>query len=48
MEFDDEDAVDKIVLLGLHVIKGVRLAAKKGFKKEEQIQDFQMYKFHTF
>ena len=38
MEFDDEDAVDKIVLLGLHVIKGVRLAAKKGLKKEEQIQ----------
>ena len=38
VEFDDEDAVDKIVLLGLHVIKGVRLAAKKGLKKEEQIQ----------
>ena len=35
MEFDDEDAVDKIVLLGLHVIKGVRLAAKKSLNKEQ-------------
>ena len=35
VEFDDEDAVDKIVLLGLHVIKGVRLAAKKSLNKEQ-------------
>ena len=35
MEFDEEDAVDKIVLLGLHVIKGVRMAAKKGLNKEQ-------------
>ena len=27
---DDADPVDNIVLLGVHVIKGVRLCAKKG------------------
>ena len=30
--------MDKIVLLGFHVIKGVRLAVKKGLNKEEQIR----------
>merc|ERR1719154_705624 len=35
VEFDDEDAVDKIVLMGVHVIKGVRLCAKKGLNKEQ-------------
>ena len=35
VEFDDEDAVDKIVLIGTHVIKGVVLAAKKGLNKEQ-------------
>jgi len=35
LEFDDEDTVDKIVLLGVHVIKGVRLEAKKGLNKDQ-------------
>lgn len=35
IEFDDEDAVDKIVLMGIHVVKGVRLCTKKGLNKEQ-------------
>merc|ERR1719250_458087 len=35
IEFDDEDTVDKIVLLGVHVVKGVRLEAKKGLNKDQ-------------
>merc|ERR1719210_721992 len=35
IEFDDEDAVDKIVLIGVHTIKGIRLLAKKGLNKEQ-------------
>jgi len=35
IRFDDEDAVDKIVLLGVHVVKGVRLEAKKGLNKDQ-------------
>jgi len=36
IEFDDEDAVDKIVLLGIHIIGGARLEARKGLSKEQQ------------
>jgi len=35
IEFDDEDTVDKIVLLGVHFVKGVRLEAKKGLNKDQ-------------
>jgi len=35
IEFDDEDTVDKIVLLGVHVVKGVRLETKKGLNKDQ-------------
>jgi len=35
IEFDDEDSVDKIVLLGIHTVKGVRLEAKKGLNKDQ-------------
>ena len=38
IEFDDEDAVDKIVLLGIHIIGGARLEARKGLSKEQQEQ----------
>jgi len=36
IEFDDEDAVDMIVLLGIHIIGGARLEARKGLSKEQQ------------
>merc|ERR1719283_228343 len=36
IEFDDEDAVDKIVLLGIHIIGGARMEARKGLSKEQQ------------
>jgi len=32
----DEDAVDKIVLLGIHIIGGARMEARKGLSKEQQ------------
>jgi len=35
VEFDDEDTVDKIVLLGVHIVKDVRLEAKKGLNKDQ-------------
>jgi len=35
IEFDDEDTVDKIVLLGVHVVKGVRIQTKKGLNKDQ-------------
>ena len=35
IEFDDEDSVDKVVIIGIHTIKGVRLSAKKGLNKEQ-------------
>eukprot|EP00090_Calanus_glacialis_P013056 TRINITY_DN21669_c0_g1_i2.p1 TRINITY_DN21669_c0_g1~~TRINITY_DN21669_c0_g1_i2.p1 ORF type:complete len:1156 (-),score=367.81 TRINITY_DN21669_c0_g1_i2:274-3741(-) len=35
IDFDDEDSVDKIVLLGVHIVKGVRLEAKKGLNKDQ-------------
>jgi len=35
IEFDDEDTADKIVLLGVHVVKGVRLETRKGLNKEQ-------------
>merc|ERR1712013_692936 len=35
IEFDDEDTVDKIVLLGVHVVKGVRLETEKGLNKDQ-------------
>jgi len=36
IEFDDEDAVDKIVLVGIHIIGNCRLEARKGLSKEQQ------------
>jgi len=34
--FEDEDSVDKVVLLGIHSVEGVQLQAKKAMTKESQ------------
>ena len=43
IEFDDEDSVDKVCLIGIHEVLGVRLEVKKAVERNAQSSNASTY-----